>query len=54
MSDPVVWKEMKLLFDKSISAENLKPAYLRTMISGAGPVIEGGKRYSNTREDRTE
>lgn len=42
------------MFDKFVSPENLTVSFMRSIFVGAGPINDGSKRYTNTKEDRKE
>ena len=45
------WKAFRPLFDKDVSAENLKVTYMRTMLQLAGPIGGQDKRYESVDDD---
>lgn len=53
IDDPKKWKAYKSLFDNDVQ-ESKQVKMMRSILSQAGPVKDGDKRYSNISEDETE
>lgn len=41
-------------FDNEVSPTNLEVKYIRTIMSGAGPINDGSKRFSSIKDERLE
>ena len=53
MEDPQKWKQYKSLFDNDV-AETKKVKMMRSILSQAGPIQDGDKRYDNISENESE
>ena len=53
MEDPKKWKQYKSLFDNDV-AETKKVKMMRSILSQAGPIQDGDKRYDNISENESE
>jgi len=46
-----LWKVYKLLFDINVTSQNKDVKYMRALVTGAGPLQDGDKRYKNIKDD---
>ena len=51
ISDEARWPAARPLFDKDVSADNLKVTYMRTLMKLAGPIGGQAKRYETLDDD---
>ena len=56
MADGEVWNAYSPLFDLEVSPQtmNLEVKYIRSILTAAGPIQEGNKRYASIKEDKME
>ena len=51
VGNEMIWNQLRLLFDKNVSKDNLKVTYMRTLLRIAGPIGGQNKRYESLEDD---
>ena len=52
VSNELLWSQLRLLFDKNVSKDNLNVTYMRTLLKIAGPIGGQNKRFESLEDDK--